>query len=79
MVLPCIASVFVAATEIYLAKANTGQLPQSLPAGLPKDLYANRDFEYERTEKGFVLRFDPDNASRVRIRQFEFKIADGGR
>jgi hypothetical protein len=42
------------ATEILLLKARTGQLPRVLPSGLPKDLYANRGFEYERTEKGFV-------------------------
>lgn len=66
------------AMEIGLLKARTGQLPQALPAGLPKDLYTNRDFEYERTERGFLLRFDPDNLSRIRLRQFEFRIPDSG-
>jgi len=62
-----------AATEILLLEARTGQLPRALPPGLPKDLYTNRDFQYERTEKGFILRFDPDNLTRIQIRQFEFK------
>lgn len=44
-----------------------------MPRGLPKDLYTGRDLEYERTEKGFLLRFDPENVSRVRVRQFEFR------
>ena len=44
-----------AAIEIYLATANTGQLPESLPDYLPKDPFSGQDFEYEITEKGFVL------------------------
>jgi hypothetical protein len=61
------------AIETLLVKTRTGQLPHVLPAGVPKDLYANRPFEYERTEKGFTLRFDPNNLSRIRVRQFEFR------
>jgi hypothetical protein len=68
-----------AAIEIDLLKAKTGQLPQALPSGLPKDLYAGKDFEYERTDSGFILHFDPDNVSRIRVRQFEFKTAPAGR
>jgi len=45
-----------AAIEIYLATANTGQLPDTLPNFLPKDPFSGQDFEYEITEKGFVLR-----------------------
>ncbi len=66
------------AIEVCLVKSRTGQLPRVLPAGLPKDVYTNRDFEYGRTEKGFLLRFDPENLSRIRVRQFEFKTQDGG-
>ena len=56
-------------------KTKTGHLPQTLPSGLPKDLYTGKDFAYERTAKGFALRFDPDNVSRIRVRQCEFKTA----
>jgi hypothetical protein len=49
-----------------------------LPSGFPKDLYTSRDFEYERTDEGFALRFDPDNTSKIRVRRFEFKTHDGG-
>ncbi len=67
-----------AAIEILLVKARTGYPPQTLPRGLPKDLYTNRDFGYERIDKGFLLRFDPDNLSRVQVRQFEFRPQDSG-
>jgi len=45
-----------AAIEIYLVTAKTGQLPDTLPDYLPKDPFSGQDFEYEITEKGFVLR-----------------------
>jgi hypothetical protein len=45
-----------AAIEIYISTANTGQLPETLPDYLPKDPFSGQDFEYEITEKGFVLR-----------------------
>lgn len=65
-----------AAIETCLAKTKTGHLPQALPSALPKDLYTGKDFEYERTENGFALRFDPDNLSRIRARQFKFRVQD---
>jgi hypothetical protein len=66
------------AIEILLVKTRTGQPPRVLPPGMPKDLYTNRDFQYERTAKGFLLGFDPDNLSRIRVRRFEFKSPDSG-
>jgi len=45
-----------AAIEIYISTANTGQLPDTLPDYLPKDPFSSQDFQYEITEKGFVLR-----------------------
>ena len=44
-----------AAIAVYLIKAKTGQLPQTLPTDLPKDPYSDKDFEYQATEKGFIL------------------------
>jgi hypothetical protein len=64
------------AIEILLLKARTGQLPRVLPPGVPKDLYTDRDFDYKQTEKGFILGFDPDNFSRIRVRQFEFRVPE---
>jgi hypothetical protein len=67
-----------AAIEICLVQARAGQLPRALPPGLPKDLYTGKDFVYERTGKGFVLRFDLENLSRIQVRQFEFQAQDAG-
>jgi len=44
------------AIEIYLLKSTTGRLPDALPNGLPKDPFSGKDFEYEITKDGFVLR-----------------------
>ena len=46
----------ITAIEIYIIKAKTGQLPDSLPAGLPKDLFSGKDFAYEKNADGFILR-----------------------
>jgi len=49
------ANALKAAIDIYITKAKTGRLPDTLPASLPKDLYSGKDFEYEKTKEGFVL------------------------
>ncbi|MBM4024164.1 MAG: hypothetical protein FJ280_02005 [Planctomycetes bacterium] len=67
-----------AAIEICLARATTGPFPKALPAGLPQDLFTGRDFLYERAAESSVLRFDPDNLSRIRVRQFEFRARKSG-
>ena len=63
-----------AALDIYIVKAKTGQLPDELPAGLPKDLYSRKDFLYEKTEDGFILRCQGRDLDRDEIREYEFKI-----
>jgi hypothetical protein len=64
---------FTAALEIYLVKAQTGELTETLPDGLPKDPYSGDDFEYESTDEGFVLRCRvPDVLWGVQ--QYEFKV-----
>ena len=45
----------MAAIDVYLVVAKTGQLPEKLPDGLPKDPYSDRDFDYEITDEGFAL------------------------
>jgi hypothetical protein len=62
------------AIEVYLINANTGQLPDTLPADMPKDPFTGNDFEYEITDEGFTLSFDPENFSELRNRQLEFKV-----
>jgi hypothetical protein len=63
------------ALEIYEIVAQTGQLPNSLPAGLPKDLFSGKPFQYEKTADGFILRcqgkdLEEDN----KIHEYEFKV-----
>jgi len=63
-----------AAIEIYLIKAETCQLPETLPDGLPKDPYSDQDFEYEVTSQGFVLRCREKEIDANKLWEFEFKI-----
>lgn len=66
----------LAAIQIRLIQTETGQLPEALADGLPKDPFTGADFRYERTADGFVLRFDPDRLSGIRVREFEFAVSD---
>lgn len=63
------------AIEIYITKAKTGKLPDTLPAGLPGDLYSGKDFKYEKTKEGFVLRCWGKDLNKGEIRQYEFKTS----
>jgi len=63
-----------AAIDIYQIKAKTGQLPDSLPADSPKDLFSGKDFEYEKTTEGFILRCQGKNLARNEIHEYEFKV-----
>jgi hypothetical protein len=62
-----------AAIEIYIIRAETGQLPQKLPADLPRDLFSGKDFEYEKTKTGFTLRCRAKDLDKDEIYQYEFK------
>jgi hypothetical protein len=64
-----------AAIDIYIARAKTGRLPNALPAGLPKDLFSGKDFEYEKTKDGFVLRCQDKDLDKDEIYQYEFKVS----
>jgi hypothetical protein len=63
-----------AAIELYLAKAKTGKLPDKLPVGLPKDLFSDKDFEYEKTADGFILRCQGKDLGKDKIYEYEFKV-----
>lgn len=45
---------------IHLLKtvSKTGDLPDTLPTGLPKNVYIDKDFYYQKTEDGFILRME---------------------
>ena len=49
-------------------------LTDALPAGLPGDLFSGKDFEYEKTAEGFILRCQGKDLSKDEIYQYEFKV-----
>ena len=63
-----------AAVEVYITKVKTGQLPEELPAGLPKDLFSGKDFKYEKTKDGFVLRCRGKDLEKDETYKYEFKV-----
>lgn len=65
-----------AAVEIYIQKTKTGQLPEELPAGLPKDLFSGKDFKYEKTKDGFVLRCRGKDLEKDETYKYEFKVKE---
>jgi hypothetical protein len=60
------------AVEVLLVAAQTGEAPEMLPEGLPKDGFTGEEFTYERTETGFILGMDPENLSGLRKREYTF-------
>ncbi len=64
------------AIEIYLMKAETGQLPEILPPDLPGDPFSGRDFEYEATSQGFVLRCREKEIGANEIWEYGFVVPD---
>ena len=63
-----------AAIEVYITKAETGQLPETLPTGLPKDLFSGKDFRYEKTADGFTLRCRGKDLDKNETYKYEFKV-----
>ncbi len=62
---------YEAAVEIYLLKATTGRLPETLPDGLPKDPLTSKKFLYKVTADGFVL---DRPAKYSKWPKFEFRV-----
>ena len=62
------------ALNLYIIRAQSVQLPDELPADLPKDLFSGKDFEYEKTKDGFVLRCRGKDLSKDKIYEYEFKV-----
>ena len=69
------ANAITAAIEILLDRAKSGRLADTLPAGLPKDEFSGKDFEYEKTKEGFVLRCRDKDVSKNELYQYEFKLS----
>lgn len=65
-----------AAIEIYLMKAETGLLPEMLPPHLPEDPFSGQNFEYEKTEEGFVLRCQEKEIGEDKLWHYDFRVGD---
>jgi hypothetical protein len=63
-----------AGIEICLQRAEAGKLPTALPAGLPKDPFSGSDFQYERTDSGFVLRCQGKDLDKDVAEGFKFVV-----
>jgi len=62
--------------ELYIARAHTGELPKTLPSGLPGDSFSGKAFEYEITEEGFTLRGHTAPVGTRQVREYVFKIGN---
>jgi hypothetical protein len=62
------------AIDIYIMKAKEGKLPDGIPAGSPKDPFSGKDFQYEKTKDGFILRCLAEDLEKDEIHQYEFNI-----
>jgi len=63
-----------AGLEICLRRAETGELPAALPAGLPKDPFSGEDFEYVRTDDGFILRCQVKDLDKDIAHEYAFAV-----
>jgi hypothetical protein len=64
------------ALGIYAHKAEAGKLPDDIPVDSPKDLFSGRNFEYEKTKNGFVLRCRGRDLFEDKIHEYEFKVPE---
>jgi hypothetical protein len=51
------------------------EVADALPAGLPKDAFSGKDFKYEKTKDGFVLRCRGRDLGKDKLYQYEFKLS----
>ncbi len=63
-----------AGVEICLARAKSGRLPATLPEGLPRDSFSGADFEYQRTDGGFVLRCRKPDLDKNETYEYAFVV-----
>ena len=67
-------NILLVAVEIYIIADKTGKLPDSLPEGLAKDLFSGGDFQYRKTDDGFVLRCQGEDLEEHKVQEYEFKV-----
>ncbi|MBN1124791.1 MAG: hypothetical protein JXA82_07280 [Sedimentisphaerales bacterium] len=62
------------AVELYKAKAARGRLPRRLPPDPPKDLFSGKNFDYEITDEGFILRCKEKDLSKDTFYEYKFTV-----
>jgi len=63
------------AIDLYVTRARTGKLPDTLPAGSPPDLFSGKPFAYEKTADRFILRCQAkEEPEKAEANQYEFKL-----
>lgn len=62
------------AIVLCLSHAKTGRLPETLPAGLPRDPFSGESFAYEKTAEGFVLHCQGKDLDKDKAYEFEYKV-----
>lgn len=62
------------ALNLYITKSKNGQLPDELPSGMPKDLFSGKDFIYEKTDDGFILKCQGKDVSKDKTYEYKFKV-----
>ena len=60
--------------EIYITRAKTGKLPEKLPCGLPKDMFSGKDFLYEKTTEGFLLKCQGRDLDKDKVHEYTFEV-----
>ena len=62
------------ALNLYISRTETGKLPNELPEGMPKDMFSGKDFLYEKSSDGFILKCQGMDLPKEEIYEFEFKV-----
>jgi len=62
------------ALNLYIIRAKTGQFPDALPENMPRDLFSDKDFKYEKTDDAFILRCQGKDLSKDEIYEYKFKV-----
>jgi hypothetical protein len=60
--------------ELLTAKAQAGKLPERLPAGMLKDPFSDKDYLYEKTSAGFVLRCQGKDLDKDTTYEYPFTV-----
>lgn len=60
------------ALELFIAKARTGHLPETLPNVSSQDLFSAQDFLYEMDKEGFTLRCRTKDPSSSKSETYEY-------